>query len=281
MRLYYVDALDDNLIRLVQDAPIPNVLVSFAYAGRDLDESRRLMDELRAHGVDRIFLDSGAFTAWNKGIEIDIEAYEACIEALQPDVYVQLDVIGDPAATRANLERMRADGFDPVPVFTRGADWDDLRRLKDEGDYIALGNIAKEGDAVRREWLSSVFAILGPGIRTHGFGVTTPRIMLDFPFYSVDSATAQKAAGYGNVLSKSGGRPRAPLSQRNLQKKKSSAWDHAHLFDNVDGAYVGGAKNRERLVHNITALHELAQHVTKVWAARGVVWQDEIEEVAR
>lgn len=276
MRLYYVGQLDDNLVDIAREAPLKNVLVSFVYAGRNLERSASVMARLRAVGVERVFMDSGAFTAWNSGVDIDLKEYERVVEALQPDVYIQLDVIGDPKATRRNLLRMRKDGFDPVPVFTRGAPWNDLRRLKDETDYICLGNIARASEPVRREWLNGVFSVLGPGVRTHGLGVSTPRIMLEFPFYSVDSATAQKAAGYANVITKEGGRPPAPMAQKNLGKRKKLAFQYAHLFDVKDGEYVGGSKSRERLLHNVRALNELAEHVTKVWAARGVVWPDEV-----
>ena len=51
-----------------------------------------------------LFLDSGAYSAWSKGVTIDIDEYISFIKKniKYITVYANLDVIGDPEATYRN-----------------------------------------------------------------------------------------------------------------------------------------------------------------------------------
>jgi hypothetical protein len=170
---------------------------------------------------------------------------------------------------------MRADGYQPIPVFTRGAPWSDLQRLLDEGErYICLGNIAKEKRPERLRWCREVFACTlewmaragEPLPRYHAFGVGEQEVLQAFPFYSCDSSSALMVSAYGNVQEFKDGQ----LRLVDLQKERN-VWKHPHLRDEVVGDRVFLAR-RARCVR---AANEMAAHVTKVWAARGVTWEDE------
>lgn len=276
MRMYHAINQDPNVLRLAEEVPLPNILLSFAYTSPNKPEkTQAFFDGMRERGTESIMLDCGAFTAHMQGGEVSLADYERAIERWQPDVYVQLDVIGDADATRANLERMRKDGFDPVPIFTRGAPWEHLRRLKAETDYIALGNISNGRGTVQamQPHLDKVFAILGPGVKTHAFGTTSGRVMLGWPFYSADSTAVLKAASYGLA------RELTPAGEfRNLwvNVKPEHTWRNPDLSDAL------GEKNwRARRVKSAREVEKLARHVTKVWATRGVVWPDDGMEDCR
>lgn len=93
----------------------------------------------RRAGV-HLFLDSGAYTAWTKGVEISLNEYAIYIRANNIGKYVSLDVIGDPEASYFNLRRLEKEGLAPVPVFHLGSDMKYLRQLADDGyKYVYLG----------------------------------------------------------------------------------------------------------------------------------------------
>ena len=78
-----------------------------------------------------LFLDSGAFSAWSQGKEINIEDYIQFIKEHKDviDVYANLDVIGDAEATWRNQLRMEKAGLNPLPVFHYGEDISWLKNL--------------------------------------------------------------------------------------------------------------------------------------------------------
>ena len=57
--------------------------------------SRNVLNLIRSYPGTEIMLDSGAFSAWNAGKQIDIDKYIEFIRDNNIDVYFNLDVIGD------------------------------------------------------------------------------------------------------------------------------------------------------------------------------------------
>lgn len=254
-----------------------NILVSYAYLG-DLGKATEYFAHLREWGATSLMLDSGAFTVFNSGGTVDLAEYGRAIAALKPEVYVQLDVIGDADGTRANLERMRAAGLKPLPVFTRGAPFEHLIRLLDEGeDYICLGNIAKAETQVRLDWCRYVFHVTAKWMkkegrsrppRYHAFGVTEPTVLFAFPFYSCDSSSGLMQAVFGRVFTYD--RIRRRLTSVNVNSKETG-------WKCPEGIDVGVTEDRtrpqaERAVANARALEQMAADITAMWDARGVSW---------
>ena len=70
-------------------------------------------------------MDSGAFSAWKSGAQIDVTQYIATAKELLAtdptlsEVYA-LDVIGDHKATLKNVETMWEAGIAPIPTFHEG-----------------------------------------------------------------------------------------------------------------------------------------------------------------
>lgn len=169
----------------------------------------------------RFFLDSGAYSAWSRGIEIDLDEYREFIRANadQLDIYASLDVIpGKPgrAATQnerneaaerswANYLNMTADGLSPLPVYHYGEDPRFLERMLAHGcSYIGIGGLVGVNSTNRREWLDVVFARITddggwPIVKTHGFGMTSIPLMFRYPWYSVDSTSWIKATAAGGI----------------------------------------------------------------------------------
>jgi hypothetical protein len=167
-------------------------------------------------------MDSGAFSAWNQGAEIELGEYMDFLFAHGENFThaINLDVI--PAtkgrvptrneaeygawASWRNLMIMRRAGLDVMPVFHLGERYYWLEKMIGEGfDYIGLGGTARIKAAVGKDWLDGIFSrVCGnhpyPAIRLHGLGVTNFDSLHRYPWFSVDSASYAMSAGFGGLV---------------------------------------------------------------------------------
>ncbi len=179
-------------------------------------------------GVRRNFMDSGAFSIWKEarrwsektGRSVSayyytkkfykyLEEYAAFVKkyAIAIDNYVTIDAILDPETTWDIQTRLENEhGLRPVPVVHYGSDVSWIQKYIDKGyGLIGLGmarSIRKEG---MRYWLDQCFDLVCqnrlriPTIQYHGFGFTSYRLAILYPWYSIDSTVWTQAAGYGNI----------------------------------------------------------------------------------
>ena len=155
-----------------------------------------------------IFLDSGAYSAWAKKTEIDIQQYIQFIKDNEKyiDHYANLDVIGDPVATLNNQKLMESQGLKPLPCFHHGEDWSYLQNYIDNYEYIAIGGMAVGFTTEqRRDFLDMVWDRICdtpdrmPKCKVHGFGVTAFDILLRYPWWSVDSTSWVMTSRFGDI----------------------------------------------------------------------------------
>lgn len=171
------------------------------------------VDRIRADGV-KVFLDSGAFSAFTKGIEVDIREYCDYIKrnmdiienvdgALCASV---LDGIGDPLKTWQNQMAMEQMGVRPLPCFHYGEDERYLEWYIKNYDYITLGGMVPISTQQLFHWLDRIWDKYltdgsgRPRLKVHGFGLTTQALMERYPWYSVDSSSWVQIAANGNIL---------------------------------------------------------------------------------
>lgn len=155
-----------------------------------------------------LFADSGAYSAFNLGERpIDVEQYIAWIQKWKPLLSVAAgpDVIGDPVATRTATLHMRdrVDGLPILPTFHVGSDWTHLEFwLKQPGmDYLALGGMVPytRRPKLLQSWLDRAFRMIPATCRVHGFGMTTWKLLLRYPWHSVDSSSWVAGFRYGSL----------------------------------------------------------------------------------
>lgn len=166
-----------------------------------------LVKDAKCAETEHFFLDSGAFTAHTKGVEISLDEYIKYIHANKKHIttYCALDVIDDPKATWEAVKEMEAQGLKPLPVFHSGEDTKYLKRYLDSGyDYVGIGGAAGSKKWSREYYFDRIRRILlkpggEPRIRCHGFGITEPQYMLMFPWYSVDSTSWVLQAAFGAI----------------------------------------------------------------------------------
>ena len=154
-----------------------------------------------------LFLDSGAFSAWSQGVDIDIQDYIAFIKQHEKllSVYAVLDVIGDAEGTLRNQRIMEDAGLAPLPCFHFGEPCKYLEQYVQDYDYMAIGGLAKMGGRAEMfQFLDKAFDIICdskgiPQIKVHGFAVTNLRAMKRYPWYSVDSTSWLMTARMGCI----------------------------------------------------------------------------------
>lgn len=155
-----------------------------------------------------LFLDSGAFSAWNQGVTIRVEDYISFVKKYRKSIslYAVLDVIGDAEGTWRNQKIMEDAGLCPLPCFHFGEPLKYLERYVREYDYIAIGGLAKKGARPEMfEFLDRCFDVICddkgmPQTRVHGFAVTSLKAMRRYPWYSVDSTTWLLVSRMGSIL---------------------------------------------------------------------------------
>lgn len=164
----------------------------------------------------RLFLDSGAFSAWTQGVEINIQEYIEFIKEHEEhlEVYANLDVIGiggkqpnklTAEKTLENQKIMEAAGLAPLPCFHFGEPFEYLEYYVENYDYLALG-VAGNTGARLLPWLDVCFGdyICGkdglPKVKVHGFAVTSLTAMTRYPWYSVDSTSWVLASRMGFIF---------------------------------------------------------------------------------
>jgi len=163
-----------------------------------------------------LFLDSGAYSAWTQGANIDIHDYIKFIKKHEEfiDVYANLDVIGiggkqpnrlTAEATLNNQGIMEDAGLSPLPCFHFGEPYEFLEAYVESYDYIALGVAGNSGKKLI-PWLDTCFSDYIcddkglPKLKVHGFAVTSLKNMVRYPWYSVDSTSWVITGRMGSIF---------------------------------------------------------------------------------
>lgn len=188
---------------------------------------------VEADTYHKLFIDSGAFTAWTKGVTLDVEEYInfintytehlelfACVDSI-PGRFDRTPTIEErkaaPQLTWENYLYMRERVKDKdklLPTFHLGEDLKALENMlntKLDGKYIpyiALGGTVGSPIPQKKKWYSTVFKVIkqskNPNVKTHAFGMTSTDILEMYPFTSADSTSWKMTGVYGYILTEHG-----------------------------------------------------------------------------
>lgn len=158
-------------------------------------------------------MDSGAFSAHNSGVEIELNKYiDKCLELQQSDPTLtevfSLDVIPKDhkpltvqhAAEQSlkNCEEMWRQGVPAIPTFHRGEEESFLYEMAKLYPKIAIGGVALLRGDQKRLFCEQVFARVWPK-KIHGLGMSSEELVLGLPFHSVDATNWELApCAFGN-----------------------------------------------------------------------------------
>jgi len=145
-----------------------------------------------------LFIDSGAFSAFSLGKPTDIDKYIKFCKTTDADHYAVLDVIGSAEGTLKNQQYMESKGVKPVPCFHYGEDWKYLDHYCKHYDYVAIGGMVPISTPKLIRWLDVLFSKY-PNHNFHGFGLTTNKLVMKYPWFSVDSSSWIMGAKSGQL----------------------------------------------------------------------------------
>jgi hypothetical protein len=217
----------DFIAWLRETYPDIGALTSYITAG----QYKKLQD----WGFADIMVDSGAYSAWNSGTPIDIDALAEFFLGIQDDpgtVCVGLDVIGDVNRgwdSARNWNTMRDKGVKCIPTFHAGEDWDVLDYYAERTDFIGYGGIAGQG----HRWKDLVGVIEKafvryPHVKWHLFGINDVRVVSRFAAYSCDALTWRSGSRFGQIITTDG---RWWVSPRNSRRATDAEVEAAGIGD--------------------------------------------------
>lgn len=183
-------------------------LESYHYIHKDT-----YLNRIRESGK-QVFLDSGAFSAFSLGVEVDLPGY--CDWILRNSDIIRyedgalmasvLDGIGDPLQTYRNQLTMESMNVRPLPCFHYGEDERYLEYYIQNYEYITIGGLVPISKPQQLLWLDRIwndYLVDGSGrpkLKVHGFGLTTIDLVQRYPWYSVDSSSWVQIGAHGNIF---------------------------------------------------------------------------------
>jgi len=198
MILYFAMPNAPYDMQAVLDTKHTRCLFSYHYFADEID----LLKELRKKYKIKDFIDSGAFSAHSQGAVINLDEYIDFLHELKPHFYVGLDDLKSYKITLENQRIMEDAGLKPAPTFHLGEPIQVLEQFIEKYDYIALGGMVGAGTSNIISFLNGVWAIIlrkKPKLKVHGFGLTTLKIIKQYPFYSVDSSSYSAGVRFASV----------------------------------------------------------------------------------
>jgi len=219
----FVYMRDLELEKKLNTLGVQNRLYSYFYL-RSKPKFREIFHKVLEEDVFNVMIDSGAHSVATMKEAVSVEEYGKWLVSLggmPRSVYINLDVVpyqhGDeiPPASRwdqsaeegwENLKYLESLGLKPIHVFHGGENQKWLDKLIDNYDYIGIAaSRLATGISERYGFLDSCWKKLtddkGKPIRkVHGFALTSPEIMIRYPWYSLDSSTWGQFGVYGGIL---------------------------------------------------------------------------------
>ena len=171
MKVFLVAVKERQLNNLLR-ADYKNILMAW--------KNKKLIRKIANRSDINLIIDSGAYTAWTKGSEVDLDEYINFSKEIQNNnnlrslVIVNLDIIPgrfgsvpckediEMASQEGweNFEKMKRSGLEVMHLFHQHEDIKWLRKLmKEKTDYIGISPANDMRSEARLKWLKGVFSI--------------------------------------------------------------------------------------------------------------------------
>lgn len=187
-------------------------------------------------GPENFLLDSGAYSFMSgakcteESMNDYVHEYAKFIKKNNVKYYMEVDVdnifgLGQVEEWRKYLEK--ATNVPAIPVWHKGRGVDYYVQMCKEYEYVAIGGLVFHVN--KAEWPAiKKMALYGHarGNKVHGLGFTKTRILEEFKWYSVDSASWILSAVRGGVLQQFDGEK---IVQRSIDKGDHKV-DHDKLI---------------------------------------------------
>ena len=202
MKLYF--AWTENLQhwKLLYKCGVTRWLATYYYLRKSIKRYKIFLSDKKIE----LKLDSWAFTAFTKNEKIDIEEYITFVKNNEDILYnyAWLDVIWDAEATLNNQKILDKNWLKAFPTYHLWSPIKYFHNLVENYDYIGLWWMVPHSTNpkkikafldycfhyIKKKWLKT---------KIHWWGMTNPRLMLKYPFYSVDSTAWLTPQKYNRV----------------------------------------------------------------------------------
>ena len=284
MKIFLAFGGQKQVMQCFEELKPQHLLISFAYV-KTVNEIQKIF---KNYWPQDLLIDSGAFSVWTKGNEINLKNYMLFCKSIQQIVpkstyvrFVNLDVLPGKFGERptkqqredsaqagwANMIIMRQEGLLPIHVFHQHEDFKWLKTMLEFGlDYIGLSPANDSSMKDKKVFLDQCFSIVKTKVKTHGFAVTSHNQVLNYPFYSVDSSSWAAGAIYARTPTFKDGRIKM----------------YAYKDKKVLSEFLANTKKEEGLMTNyvkhykegIRAFMQLEAFANQVWEKRGIKHND-------
>lgn len=212
----------------------------------ELKQCNRLFTQLEKSSIKRcismksrrndrkLFIDSGAFTSWTKGIDVDVDAYIDYINSLDSEITLcaQVDCIPGTFGTPRTSDEIREAPIKSwenylymkdkivsrdklIPIFHQEESFEHLKNMLEyrhnDGSKIKYIGVSPANDRSQKDkedFIAKSFDIIkhssNPEVKTHAFGMTNLEILKKYPYTSADSTRWKMLAAYGSILTEFG-----------------------------------------------------------------------------
>jgi hypothetical protein len=242
--------------------------------------------------ANNLFIDSGAFSVAHSGADINLDNYIANIKNNSDiGIWAELDIIPYPVLNSKTVKEssnkswenyiyMKSNISDStiLPIYHFGEPREGLLRILNTpvngklSDYIGIGGRHGVSTEAQISYFKDVFNIIqhsdNPKVKVHAFGITVPRILENFPFFSADSTTWLQVAINGGILTEDLQTIRVSNNttndKTNLQTMpKEALYNVIPVIEKYGYSYDNLCKDyKERLCYNIDVMLNWEQHYT-------------------
>lgn len=200
----------------------------FSYVDQGKIQFDKLKDFIKP---GKLFIDSGAFSAWTKGSKVNVKEYISWLNERTDDINLcgQVDVIPGDRVFGATPRQVREaaqstwDNYlfmrkrlknpdallytfhvgEPLEFLKQALEWRD-----ENGNpisYMAFGGMVGKSAKIRDVFLEKCFRTIressNPNIKIHAFGMTDFDLLEKYPIYSADSTSWIMVGAMGNIMS--------------------------------------------------------------------------------
>lgn len=178
VKFYFVYCGNLQEREIIQELKPPNLLLSYYYF-----KHKSMKEVIESLGYrPNIMLDSGAYSAFNSGKEINIHQYMEYIRENEEylEKYISCDIMKNAEGTFDRFVYMQEQGFKPVPVFHYGTDETWLDKYYEMGErFVALGSTVPEPrKRLIRMWINEL-VVKYHNLNFHVLG-TSRRDIIDY-----------------------------------------------------------------------------------------------------
>lgn len=202
--------------------------VLFSYENLQIHDPKGL-DIYHMFG-SKLFIDSGAFSMWTRGVEVDVDEYINWLNERSEylDLFGQVDAIPGTKESGASQKEVQEAAEktwenylymrervtkpasllytfhvgEPKEFLVQALEWKDSKGR--HIPYIALGGMVGKNHQIRKNFLNMCFTAIqrssNPHVKVHAFGMTSKDLLSQFPITSADSTSWIMTAANGGIM---------------------------------------------------------------------------------